>query len=73
MHSSFRNENVHLRTSSGVFLLLESEDEKESENIRHDIDVLESKRSELMKQREKLDSKLKEGSLLNIEEERRYG
>ena len=56
----------------GFFLLLESEDEKESENIRHDIDVLESKRSELMKQREKLDSKLKEGSLLNIEEERRY-
>ncbi len=44
-----------------------------SENIRQDIESLESKRSELMKQRQGLDAKLKEGSLLNVEEERRYG
>lgn len=50
---------------------LESEDERTSENIRQDIEVLEKKRSELLKQREALDAKLKEGSLLNVEEERR--
>ena len=34
---------------------------------------MEKKRSELLEQREELDLKLKEGSLLNVEEERRYG
>jgi septal ring factor EnvC (AmiA/AmiB activator) len=57
-----------------IFFILnsESEDEGTSENIRQDIEVLENKRSELMKQREGLDTKLKEGCLLNVEEERRY-
>ena len=68
---SFYSESIKFRTSDVFLLFSESEDEKESENIRHDIEVLERKRSELMKQREELDRKLKEGSLLNMEEERR--
>ena len=55
-----------------VTLISESEDERTSENIRQDIEVLEKKRSELVKKRKGLDAKLKDGNLLNDEEERRY-
>ena len=49
----------------------ESEDQKTCENIRQEILTLESKKGELMGKRNELDLKLKDGSLLSIEEERR--
>lgn len=55
-----------------MLLFTESEDERSSQNICQDIEALRHKRVELVKQREGLDAKLKEGSLLNVEEERRY-
>lgn len=67
-----RAEGLFLIHSPGDIYFAESDDETTREELRKNIDVLKSERSELITLRKDLDSKLREGSLLNMEDERRY-
>ncbi|XP_046859359.1 kinesin-like protein KIF27 isoform X2 [Xenia sp. Carnegie-2017] len=71
LRMSTQLENVEKSIREIDIELKESDDETTREELRKNIDVLKSERSELITLRKDLDSMLREGSLLSVEDERR--